>query len=185
MSSQSPLSEIQWYLIHTNPKQEDRAAGNLLAWGIETLNPKLREVRTNPYTGSVSLAAKPMFPGYIFARFVFQDLFHKLRFTRGVQDVVCFGSEPALVDEGIIEMVRSRMDKTGFITMSEDIKPGDKVVVKEGPLEGFTGVFERHMKGSDRVVILLNTIGYQAHYEIEVDLLKRVNKEGPQKTSPC
>lgn len=30
----------QWYVVHTNPKQEDRAYSNLRCWGVETLHPK-------------------------------------------------------------------------------------------------------------------------------------------------
>jgi hypothetical protein len=45
------------------------------------------------------------------------------------------------------------------------------VVISAGPLRNLTGVFEREVKGADRVTILLTTIGY--HLEVDKNLVKR------------
>jgi transcriptional antiterminator RfaH len=164
----------QWYLIHTNPRQEDRAELNLRAWGVKTINPKLRETRPNPYSVTLTYVTKPLFPGYIFASFAFEKLYHKVRYTRGVHSLVCFGDEPTPVDDDIIEIIQERIDMTGFVKVNDQLKPGDRVAVKEGPLKNFIGVFERKAKDSDRVMILLQTVGYQAHYEIDVGLLEKI-----------
>ena len=163
-----------WYLVHTNPKQEDRADSNLRAWGVETFNPKLKEIRWNAYGKEAGFLVKPLFPGYVFARFEFKASFHKIRFTRGVHSVVCFGNGPALVDDEIISLVKSRLDVDHYVTIEEDFKPGDSVLIKDGPLKTFTGIFERKMKGSDRVMILINTVGFQAHCQVEMSLLSKV-----------
>jgi transcription antitermination factor NusG len=47
-------------------------------------------------------------------------------------------------------------------------------VVKDGPLKNFAGIFEREMKDTDRVRILLEAVSYQAHVEIGRDMVKRV-----------
>ena len=56
---------------------------------------------------------------------------------------------------------------------SDDLKPGDRVVISAGPLRNLTGVFERQVKGNDRVLILLTAIGYQGHLEVDRNLIKR------------
>ncbi|HEV2707915.1 MAG TPA: transcription termination/antitermination NusG family protein, partial [Pyrinomonadaceae bacterium] len=83
MNIDSPTETPQWYAIYTHAKQEERAESNLRAWRVETFNPKAKEIRkrnSNP-NGFVTTQ---LFPRYIFARFVAQNLLHKVSYTRGV-----------------------------------------------------------------------------------------------------
>src|ERR1044072_1269488 len=73
-----------WYVVHTHPKQEERTSSNLETLPLETLAPKLRVKKYNQFSGQLSRIAKPLFPGYIFARFKFNEVYHRIRFTRGV-----------------------------------------------------------------------------------------------------
>lgn len=157
----------KWYAIYTYPNQENRAADNLLAWGVETFCPKLKESRSNPFSGAVSYFIKHLFPQYIFARFEAEKLFHKVCFTRGVRSVVGFGGAPVPIADGVIETIRSRIGDDGLVRIGEALRPGDTVLIKNGPLKGFTGIFERQMKASDRVMILLMTINYQGHVSLD------------------
>ena len=168
----------QWFLIHTNPKQEERTVSNLRAWNVETFAPQMRDWRWNHFTGERASGVKPLFSRYVFACFDLEKLFHKVRYTRGVHELVSFGSGPVEVDEEIIELIRSRIGKDGLVKIGTELKPGDVVVVKEGALKDFTGVFESEMKDSDRVVVLLNTINYQARLQIDRSLLQKPSELG-------
>ncbi len=163
----------RWYVIHTYPKQEDRAGSNLKVLGVPIFNPKLRERRYNQFSSMPTYVTKPLFPRYIFAQFKVDDLYHKVRFTRGVYSVVSFGEGPAPITEEVIMLIRSNIKEDGFVRIDEEIRPGDRVMVKDGPLKNFTGIFEREMKYTDRVRILLETVSYQAHIEIERDMVKK------------
>lgn len=163
----------QWYLVYTNLKQEERANDNLRAWGVETVHAKLRARRYNEFTGAPTHITQPLFPRYLFAKFNAREQLPKVRFTRGIQNVVCFGENPATVDESIIEIIRERIDENGFVKTNNELKPGDKVVISAGPLKNLIGIFEREIKGSDRITILLTAIGYQGHLMVERDLVKR------------
>src|SRR5256885_1737905 len=99
MNKENATDVSRWYVVHTKPRQEERANNNLRAWGVETLNPKLRTRRYNEFTGAPSTITQPLFPRYIFARFNADKQLAKIWFTRGVHEVVCFGRSPALVDE--------------------------------------------------------------------------------------
>jgi transcriptional antiterminator RfaH len=164
----------QWYVVHTNPKQEERANSNLRAWGVETLNPKLRKRRCNQFTGALSYIAQPLFPRYIFAKFDAARQLPKIWFTRGVHEIVNFGGKPASVDEDIIRLIHERIDKNGFVREDEEIKRGDKVVVNGGPLRNLMGVFDHELKEKDRVMVLLTAISYQGCLVVSRDLLQRV-----------
>lgn len=165
----------RWYAVHTNPKQEERASSNLRAWGVETLHPKIRSRRRNQFSGVASSITQPLFPRYIFARFNAKKLITKIWFTRGVHCVVSFGGTPASIDEEIIQTIQSRIGEDGLVKMDTSLKRGDKVVIKEGPLRNFTGSFERELKDSERVMLLLTTVSYQGRAVVGRDLIERVS----------
>lgn len=166
---------MMWYAIHTNPKQEERAESNLEAWGIKTFNPRIRECRPNPFTGAPVYTSRPLFPRYIFAHFDLTTMLHKVRFTRGVHDVVSFGNTPIPVDAEVIRIIQSRIGEDGFVVIGDDLKAGDPVVIKDGPFKSLTGLFERKMKASDRVMVLLTVVNYQGRVEVERYLVEKVS----------
>ncbi|HVG19704.1 MAG TPA: transcription termination/antitermination NusG family protein [Blastocatellia bacterium] len=176
MGSEDNNSVLSWYVVHTNPRQEQRAEYNLKAWNVETFAPRVREIRKNKFTGEQSYVVKPLFAGYIFARLNLESLFHKVRFTRGVHSLVSFGDAPVPIEDEVIAMMESRVGKDGFVRIGEELKAGDDVVIVDGPLKDFTGVFEREMNDSNRVIILLNFINYQARIEIGKNQFKKFSR---------
>jgi transcriptional antiterminator RfaH len=179
MKANSPLDHLcdsaHWYVVHTHPKQEDRVDSNLNTLKIETFSPCIKKRQYNNYTGERFYKVRPLFPGYIFARFDLAKLHHKVRLTRGVHSLVCYGATPAQVDGLVINTIRSQLGVDGCVKIGESLKPGDEVVIDDGPLKSFRGIFERETSDLDRVMILLNTVSYQAHLVIARDLLKKIN----------
>jgi transcriptional antiterminator RfaH len=175
MSIEIGQDTCRWYVVRTHPKQEERADSNLRAWGVETLNPKLRARRLNAFTGVPTVMARALFPRYIFAKFNAREQLAKISFTRGVNYVVSFGGQPVSVDEDIIQILKDRIDETGFVRLGEDLKQGDRVVIKAGPLREFEGIFERKLKDNERITLLLSTISYQGRLVINRDLIERIS----------
>jgi len=156
-----------WYAIRTHPKQENRADMNLKAWGVETFFPRIRDCRFNEFTNKPSYFIKPLFPGYIFSRFALNDLFHKVRFTRGVHSIVSIAGDPATVDDRVIDIIVAQIDEAGYVKIGADLEPGAKVLIQVGPFKGLTGVFERKASDADRIKILLDCVNFQARVEVE------------------
>lgn len=167
-------NELRWYAIHTRPKQEERANSNLIAWGIQTFCPKIRERRFNSVRRRHDSVVKALFPQYIFARFVAHTHLSKVWFTRGVHNVVSFGDSIAVVDDDVISFIESEFDADGYVSLDERLKYGDKVLIKDGPLKNLTGIFEKGVKGKDRVVILLNAVSYQGHVTVDRELARKI-----------
>lgn len=152
-----------WYAIQTHPKQEYRAEGNLISWNVETFVPRYKSVRRSKFRSAPSYSIKPLFTGYIFARFVARaEFLHKIRYTRGVRSIVSMGQNPAPLDDAIVEVIMARQDDEGCVKLEEEMRPGDEVIVCDGAFGGFEGVFDRRLKDSERVVILLKTV-YKCH----------------------
>jgi transcriptional antiterminator RfaH len=163
----------RWYAIHTNPKQEERACSNLEIRGLRTFSPRLRDGRRNQFTGVITYFSKPMFPRYIFAKFDAANLLHKIWHTRGIHNVVCFGGSLVSIEDEIIELLQAQVGGDGYIKLGEELKRGDKVVITNGLLKDFAGVFERDMKDDERVMVLLTAISYQGCLCIEKGLVRK------------
>jgi transcriptional antiterminator RfaH len=161
-----------WYAIHTHSKQENRAEMNLKAWNVETFFPRVKDYRLNEFTGAPTYFIKPLFPGYLFARFALNDSLHKVHFTRGVHSIVCVGSDPAPIDDTVIEIITAQIDEEGFVKIGGELTPGAKVLIQAGPFKGFTGVFERQASDADRIKILLDCVSFRARVEIEKERVK-------------
>jgi transcriptional antiterminator RfaH len=168
-------SYLHWYAIRTKPRQEERAELNLRTLDLETFAPKIRERRFAPVVKRPLEIVKPLFPGYIFARFNASTLLHKVWFTRGVDKVVNFGHTPAIVADEIIALIRSRMESEGFVKIEPEIAAGDKVRIKGGPLNNFVGVFAKNASAAKRIKLLLSAVNYQCQIEIDRDLIEKVS----------
>jgi transcription antitermination factor NusG len=145
------IDSPNWFALCTNPKQEDRACSNLESWGVECFNPKIKTCHCNPFTGIKTFVPKPLFSRYIFSRFI----------ARTLHDVIA--------------IFKSRMDKDGFLNISEPVKPGDQIRIKGGPWQELVGVVERDLTASERVVVLLTTISYQGRLAIDKELVEKIS----------
>ncbi|MBO0856854.1 MAG: hypothetical protein J2P21_00055 [Chloracidobacterium sp.] len=175
MNSESAINTPCWYAIHTHPRQESRAANNLKAWNVETFYPQTLRCNFNDFTGKPSYVTKPLFPGYLFARFALESLFRKVRYTRGVHSIVCVGDTPAEVDDRVIEIIAAQVDEAGYVNLGKELEPGSKVLIQAGPFRGLTGIFERETSDTGRIKILLDTVYYQARLEVDKRLVKAVD----------
>jgi transcriptional antiterminator RfaH len=162
-----------WYALYTKPKQESRAEYNLKAWRVETFLPKIKGRRRDFLGERSTPVVKPLFPGYIFARFDPEALLHKIVFTRGVQSVVSFGGTPTPVEDEIINLLLTRVGDDGTVKLCEEFKPGDRVVIQEGPFKNFVGVLDGNVKEAERVRILLLAISSQIHVTVAKDCLRK------------
>lgn len=173
MDSERFLEKPLWYAINTKPRDEERADKNLAAWGIETLSPKIKEARYNQFTGRPTYFIKPLFPRYIFARFDAETLLHKVYYTRGVHSVVSAHNRPLEVGDEAIALIRSHMDTDGLVRMNDEPKSGDAVTINNGTLKGLNGIFDKDIKGTERVMLLLSAVNYQAHIIIDKSLVQK------------
>lgn len=88
--------------------------------------------------------------------------------------MVSFGGYPVLVHNEIIAAIRSRQEADGCIRLGEELKPGDRVLIKDGALKSLTGIFERRIKSSNRVAILLTAINYEGRAVINSEMVEKL-----------
>ena len=173
MSDNDIVSNLLWYVVRTNPRQESRVHDNLEAWQVESFAPTVEERRYPSNAKKPVYVVKPLFANYVFARFDVNTTLHKVRYTRGVSHVVTFGGMPTPVDDEIIALIKSRSDERGVVRIAETFQEGDEVLIKSGPLKTFNGVFVRGTNDAQRVLILLNSVAFQPYLEIDREFLAK------------
>lgn len=161
---------VNWYLVYTKPKNEDIVSHKFIDAGFQVLNPKLKERKV--YRRKLQDVVSPLFPCYIFVRFDAETDCRLVKYTRGVKSIIGTIGKPIIVPEEIISSILSRMTDGVILLEPQEFKHGDKVIIKAGPLEGVNAVFEREMKGTDRVGILLGSIN--ARTTVDRALIEKV-----------
>ena len=162
----------RWYVVNTKPRNEERAATNLVNGGIEVLAPRLKKRKYKD--GKFVQAVEPMFPSYIFVRFHPVDDFRMVKYARGVKTIVNFGGKIVPLQDEMIEFIKSRLDNGVACIEKQKIDKGEKILIKDGPFKGFSGIFESELDGKERVAILLDGVNYCAKMEIDRDLIVSV-----------
>jgi transcriptional antiterminator RfaH len=158
--------EVHWFAVHAKPYREDVAAQNIARLDLEVFLPKVK--RESLVCGVPREVIKPLFPGYLFARFCPATSLPLIRYARGVLRIVSCGDVPLPVDEAIIREIRSRIGADGYVRLEDrTLRPGERVLVRDGPLRGLTGIFESELDDRERVILLLEAIEYQARVVIE------------------
>ena len=142
-----------WCVAMTKPGSEHIAKANLERQGYVTYLPRYRYAKPGQKTRVLSL-----FPRYIF---VWVDQFWvSITGTVGVSRLLMADGKPATILTEIIENLKAKEDKRGFISLTEKPKfeAGDKVKVADGVLSGYPMVVES-MTGSERVKVLIEMLG--------------------------
>ena len=89
--------------------------------------------------------------------------------------MVSFGNCPTSVDDKIIDIIQLRVGEDGFVKIGDKLKYGDKVIIKDGPLKSFVGIFEREVKEAERIMMLLTTVSYAGRVIVERDLVRKIS----------
>lgn len=143
--------------------------------GLDVLLPRVKHKRV---VGEIfQTVIMPLFPSYLFAKFHPAAYLHLIQYARGVNHVVSAGKAPLPVDQGIIDAIQSHIGQDGYVVFERTaLHPGDRVIVQDGPFQGFRGLFTRELNDRNRVVILLEGIEYQARIMLERPYLKAVER---------
>lgn len=162
---------MQWYAVHTKPRQEVRASVQLANQGFEVFAPRLRERRRRQ--SRLEWVVGPLFPRYVFIRAdAQQQSLASVRSTLGCSDLVRCGFAPIVVPNAVIDALQARQND-GVIALPEpqrDWAAGTALDVIGGPFEGMRVLFQQR-SGAGRVRVLLELMGQQRSTVMEADWL--------------
>jgi len=157
--------DISWFAVQARTFRESLAAASVSALDVEVFLPKIKAPQ--PVGGVTREVEKPLFNGYLFARFCPLVLLDAVRFSPGVLRVLSCGTAPIPVENEIIESIKCRIQPDGFIRLERAaLRPGDRIEIGSGPFSGWIGRVEHEWDDGRRVSILLETI-QQARVVVE------------------
>lgn len=160
----------QWYVVKTKPRQETQALEQLRRQQFCCFFPRMRVRRKR--NGRYRHLLEALFKNYLFVQLDigFQDC-SPIRSTRGVQDLVRFGTQLIPVPPSIIQALQARVDENGVaICSAAQFKPGQKVNIELGSFAGLEAIF-CEPKGEDRAILFINLLGHMQRIEVPVDIV--------------
>lgn len=147
-------SEMLWYAGYTAPRHEKRVAEHLAQRSVENFLPLYETIhRWNNGRHRVQL---PLFPGYVFVRIALRDRLRALE-VPGFVRLVSFNGQPFPLPETDISKMREALGKGVMVEPYPYLTAGTKVEIRNGPLQGMTGILLRR-QNKWRVVISVDLI---------------------------
>ena len=163
---------MQWFLIHTKPRQEGIALENLARQGYPCYLPMLPTEKLRQ--GKLVTLQEPLFPRYLFIQLgqgSTAQSWSPIRSTRGVSRLVSFGNEPARVPADLVQMLQAH-DADRSQDVQTLFKSGDTVLIQEGPFAGLEAIYQ--MKdGEGRVMVLIELMSKPAQLKLQTNQLRK------------
>lgn len=147
----------QWYALRSKPRKEEFLWRQLALHEIECYYPRVRVRVTRRSTPKY----QPYFPGYLFGRVDLEQVSrHIYMWLPGLAGIVTFGGFTPPIADSLIERIRARVDEINALGNGglEGLKPGDAVMVQEGPFKGYEGILDARISGKARVRVLLKLL---------------------------
>jgi transcriptional antiterminator RfaH len=163
---------IRWYALQTKPNKEKEVEKRLTDLQVEVFLPWMRTRRRIGSRFHWVLA--PLFPGYLFCRLDLMASGKAARYAPGVKDFLKFGNQIAEVGVEIVTSLRERCPNGVAQIEPLSANPGDTVKINEGPFSGLQAIFEKKMKGSERVAVLLDILGRQTRLVLPTETIEKM-----------
>src|SRR5262245_31064997 len=147
----------RWFLVHTQPKSENKAEWHLHAQGFRTYLPRI--VKTVRHARQLRTVKAPLFPRYLFIILdLTRDRWLSVRSTVGVSRVFAHqDGRPVPVPAGIVETLIEHSDGN-VARLDSRLRAGESVRLLSGAFAGFVGTLER-LDDTGRVLVLLEMMG--------------------------
>ena len=154
-----------WFCLRAEPKREHLAATALRRrFAIECLSPRLR-FRKLTHRGPVWFV-EAMFPGYLFAKFVYSSQHRAVESSHGVRGIVRFGQRLAILPEDAVIALQSKAGADELVTVDSSPKIGQPVQFIEGPFQGLEVVVTQLLPARERIRVLLEFLGRPVEMEV-------------------
>jgi transcription antitermination factor NusG len=168
-----------WYALQVHSRKEVIVHQQLVGQGYECLLPMFKSIRQ--WSDRTKELEQPLFPGYLFCRFAFEER-RPIVVIPGVQQVVGFGRKATPVDEREIAGLQLAMSSGMPSQPWPFLEVGGHVRVTSGKLAGLEGVLV-NFKGKHRVVLSVTLLQRSVALEIDIEAVasaERVNRGARQ-----
>jgi transcription elongation factor/antiterminator RfaH len=147
----------RWYLVHTQPHGERKAALYLGVQGFKTYFPQIQ--KTIRHARRLMTVRAPLFPRYMFLILdIGRDRWLSVRSTIGVSSLFTCEDRPVPVPKGVVEALIAHTDEANLTRFDAALTTGQTVRILSGPFADLVGTLER-LDTAGRVRVLLTMMG--------------------------
>lgn len=171
--------EPRWYVVRSQTKRERLAAATLRdTLGIPVVAP-LVKYRKVTRRGKVWWS-EAMFPGYLFAKFVPEELGRAVKYAQGVLTIVKFGDSMPAVPESFMKALEEQLGNEEAVEIRHEVQVGEIYEVASGPLCDSIGEVLEILPGRERVRLLIEMLGQKQSVEMDLFSLLLPGRPKPE-----
>ncbi len=165
-------SEVKnkWYPVYTHAKAEKKAYEALTSKGILTYLPLHRQLRQ--WSDRKKWVEEPFIKSYIFVN-IAERAQADVLMTRGISRFLYFSGKPATMPDRQINELKLLMTSSIDLEITEeDLQPGEKIIIKAGPLKGMTGEVVIY-QSRKQLILRLESIGRSIIVHVAASYIER------------
>ncbi|AMR31840.1 antitermination protein NusG [Mucilaginibacter sp. PAMC 26640] len=148
--------QLKWYPVCTLPRAEKKAYANLTSKGIEAYLPLQK--RLKQWSDRKKWVEEPLIKSYIFVRIADNEQAGVLM-TNGIARFIYFSGRITSMPNRQIEDLKLLMASALDLEITEEnLQPGEKIVIKAGPLKGLTGEMIAY-RSQKQLLLRLESLG--------------------------
>ncbi len=170
MSLKSAADTLKWYPVYTHPRAEKKAYEALTSKGLETYLPLHRQLKQ--WSDRKKWVEEPFIKSYLFVRIKEQQQTEVLM-TRGIARFIYFSGKITSMPQRQIDELKLLMASPFELEITEEaLQPGEKVVIKAGPLKGLKGEMISY-RSQKQLALRLENLGYSIIVNVAASLINR------------
>src|ERR1700712_478404 len=160
----------KWYPVYTNPRSEKKAHKALLEKGIETYLPLKRQLKQ--WSDRKKWVEEPFIKSYLFVHIAEHEQAEVLM-TRGIGRFIYFSGKIAPMPDRQIDDLKLLMTSSLELEITEEnLLPGEKIILKAGPLKGMTGEIITYPP-QKQLVLGIESLGFSVIIHVAASLIDR------------
>jgi len=160
----------KWYPVYTHPRAEKKACQALMDKGIETYLPLQRQLKN--WSDRKKWVEEPFIKSYLFVH-INELQKTEVLMTKGIARFIYFSGKVASMPKKQIDDLKLLMASPFELEITaDDLQPGEKIIIKAGPLKGLKGEMITY-RSQKQLAIRLENLGYSIIIHIAASFIGR------------
>lgn len=160
----------KWYPVYTHARAEKKAYEALTKKGIETYLPLQRQLKQ--WSDRKKWVEEPLIKSYLFVRIGHKEQAEVLM-TKGITRFIYFSNRITSMPDSQINELKLLMASPYEIEITEEnLQPGERIVIKAGPLKGMPGEIIAY-RSQKQLILRLENLGCSIIVHVSPSLIDR------------
>jgi len=160
----------KWYPVYTHPRAEKKAFQSLINKGIEAYLPLHRQLKR--WSDRKKWVEEPFIKSYLFVRIREHEQAEVLM-TKGIARFIYFSGKIASMPDRQVEELKLLMASPFELEITEEnLQPGEKIIIKAGPLKGISGEIISY-RSQKQLVLRLESLGCSIIVNVAAQWIER------------